>query len=619
MKKALYATITILADVLSVFVVNLFCIYGSFFVPNLTGGQVFSLIIYSSCFAAALCLAFFAFGIYKLLTNNFGMLEAIKIALIVFSVSTIGWLIVHFLPRDLLLEYKLSVFCLGAVTLVFFCDGFRTLKRVLAYLIALKQKRRMPLKRTLVIGAGSAAKIIIDDSRNNLNSKNDVIVLVDDSPDKIGRSFSSIPVVGPIASVSTYVDKYKIDEVIIAIQVLTKERLHEIISYLGDSDVEIRRLPILSELDTVNAKAILDVDINEILGRPTVVLDNSGITSMLHGQSVLITGAGGSIGSELVRQIYKTHPSTLVLFDIYENGVYSIQQEIIRQMRRENITDVKLVTLIGSTYNEIRMEQVISEYKPDYIYHAAAYKHVPLMEESPVEAVRTNDIGTYNIAKLAIKYGVKKMLLVSTDKAVRPTNAMGASKRFAEMIIQYFSSISKTTKYCAVRFGNVLGSNGSVIPLFSKQIEEGGPVTVTDPNIIRYFMTIPEAVGLILQSSIYSDGGEIFILDMGKPVKILTLAEKMIRQAGFVPYKDIKIVFTGLRPGEKLYEETLLNPQSQKKTANNRIFIEKRGKIEPVEKEMKQIESLFGFGTFPNDVKKELSNLVSTYKPEMND
>jgi FlaA1/EpsC-like NDP-sugar epimerase len=309
----------------------------------------------------------------------------------------------------------------------------------------------------------------------------------------------------------------------------------------------------------------------------------------------------------------------LVLFDIYENGVYAIQQEIRREIARENCQDVNLVTLIGSTYNEVRIEQVIRQYRPDYIYHAAAYKHVPLMEESPVEAVRTNVIGTYNVARLADKYGVKKMLLVSTDKAVRPTNAMGATKRFAEMIIQYFAKQSKVTKYCAVRFGNVLGSNGSVIPLFEKQISEGGPVTVTDPNIIRYFMTIPEAVGLILQSSIYAEKGEIFILDMGKPVRIITVAEKMIRQAGFIPYKEMPIIITGLRPGEKLYEETLLNPAKQEKTANNKIYIEERGAVEPIEEDIKNVSAAFGIDVTPNDVKGLIQQVVKTYKPEMDD
>lgn len=611
--------LTIFFDILFVFLVVTLCSFGSFHVEDLTTTQIWGLVIYSAGFSTILCVSFWLSGIYRLLIENFGMIEAVKLGIIVLCVNLVAYLVMFFVPTNLLPSFKISVAILGAIVMVFLCDALRTGKRLLKYVIARSKKSKMPLKRTLVIGAGAAAKIIIDDTRNNVESRSRVLVLVDDNIDKIGRSFSGIPVVGPISEVSKFIEMYKIDEVIIAIEDLRKERLTEILSYMRDADVQIRRLPILSELGSVNQKTVLNVDINEILGREVVKLDNSEITGMLKGKCVLVTGAGGSIGSELVRQIFKTHPATLVLFDIYENGVYAIQQELVREIKRENCTDVKLVTLIGSTYNDVRMEQVFSIYKPDYVYHAAAYKHVPLMEESPVEAIRTNVIGTYNVAKLCDKYGTKKMLLISTDKAVRPTNAMGATKRFAEMIIQYFASISKNTKYCAVRFGNVLGSNGSVIPLFEKQIEEGGPITVTDPNIIRFFMTIPEAVGLILQSSIYAIGGEIFILDMGKPVKIDDLAKKMIRQAGYIPNKDIKIVYSGLRPGEKLYEETLIDPSTQIKTASDKIYIEKPGQVQPIEKDIVFISQSFGFEKSPNDVKGLLKQMVVTYKPEMDD
>jgi FlaA1/EpsC-like NDP-sugar epimerase len=617
-KGLLNLLLTLMCDILFVFLVAALCSFGSFNVEDLTLTQIWGLVSYSASFAVLLCFSFWLFGVYRLLIDNFGMIESVKIAIIVLCDNLVAYLIMFFVPNGLLPSFKISVAILGAVVMVFLCDALRTGKRLLKFLVARSKKSKIVLKRTLVIGAGAAAKIVIDDTRNNIESRSHVLVLVDDSVDKIGRTFSGIPVVGPISEVSKFIEMYQIDEVIIAIEDLHKDRLSQILSYMRDADVQIRRLPILSELGSVNQKAVLNVDINEILGREIVKLDNSEITGMLHGKCVLVTGAGGSIGSELVRQIFKTHPSTLVLFDIYENGVYSIQQELIREIKREDCTDVNLITLIGSTYNEIRMEQIFSLYKPDYVYHAAAYKHVPLMEESPVEAIRTNVIGTYNVAKLCGKYGVKKMLLISTDKAVRPTNAMGATKRFAEMIVQYFSSISKSTKYCAVRFGNVLGSNGSVIPLFEKQIEEGGPITVTDPNIIRFFMTIPEAVGFILQSSIYAAGGEIFILDMGKPVKIDDLAKKMIRQAGFIPNKDINIVYSGLRPGEKLYEETLIDPTTQIKTANDKIFIEKPGLIQPIEQDIAFISQSFEIEKTPNDVKGLLHAVVDTYYPEMN-
>ena len=289
--------------------------------------------------------------------------------------------------------------------------------------------------------------------------------------------------------------------------------------------------------------------------------------------------------------------------------------ELVRRMKKEKIKDIELVTLIGSTYNEIRVEQIIKKYRPDYIYHAAAYKHVPLMEDSPAEAIRTNVIGTYNVAKMADKYKVKKMVLVSTDKAVRPTNVMGATKRFAETIIQYFDSKSETS-YAAVRFGNVLGSNGSVVPLFKKQIEDGGPITLTDSNIIRYFMTIPEASSLILQCGLYAKGGEIFILDMGKPVKIYDLAVKLIKQAGLVPDKDIEIVETGLRPGEKLYEELLLNKETQKKTAHERIYVEESEPIKPIEEEIIEISKVFEMDKEVNEVKEMLKSIITSYTSE---
>ena len=363
-----------------------------------------------------------------------------------------------------------------------------------------------------------------------------------------------------------------------------------------------------------NDRRIVDVDLNDILSRDPVILDNHEVNNMLHDKTVLITGAGGSIGSELTRQIYNTHPKTIILFDIYENSTYELQMELMKKVR-EDKSNTEIITLIGSTYNEVRVEQILRDYKPDYIYHAAAYKHVPLMEDSPAEAIRTNVIGTYNVARLADKYDVKKMVLVSTDKAVRPTNVMGATKRFAETIIQYYAKHSKNTKYAAVRFGNVLGSNGSVVPLFKKQIEAGGPVTLTHSDIIRYFMTIPEAVSLILQCGLFASGGEIFILDMGQPVKIYNLAERLIRQAGYIPNKDIKIEVTGLRPGEKLYEELLLDKSIQKPTDNKKIFIEPSEMVnEKVLEDVSKASLAFGLEESTSDVKELLGKLISTYK-----
>jgi FlaA1/EpsC-like NDP-sugar epimerase len=607
-----------LFDVFSVFFVFFLCLVGSYQAKDIPSEIWANTSIYAAVTSCVLVIVFLSFGIYKWITSNFGLEEAVKLLLISCVVIILSFALMNAFPSNIIWKFRISSYFTGVLTFEFLIEGARLAKRVIVFWFIKAKKRNATHKNTLVIGAGAAAKIVIDDSRINISSKRRVVVLVDDDQEKIGKTCSGIPVEGPISNIANIVKTYKIDEVVIAIQSLDKIQLKTIIGYLRDSDVQIRRLPILSELGSINERTILNVDINEILGRDVVVLDNSEITGLLKDECVLVTGAGGSIGSELVRQIYKTQPATLVLFDIYENGVYDIQQEIRRQMQRDN-SHMRLITLIGSTYNEVSVEQVISTYRPNYIYHAAAYKHVPLMEESPVEAVRTNVVGTYNVARLADKYGVKKMLLISTDKAVRPTNAMGATKRFAEMVIQSFARSSKVTKYCAVRFGNVLGSNGSVIPLFTKQIEEGGPVTVTDPNIVRYFMTIPEAVGLILQSSIYAEGGEIFILDMGKPVKIIDLAEKMVRQAGYVPYKEMPIIITGLRPGEKLYEETLLDPKTQTKTANSKIFVEKSTFDSSIEDDIALISKVFDIKDKPNDVKALLKEVVKTYKPEMND
>jgi FlaA1/EpsC-like NDP-sugar epimerase len=320
--------------------------------------------------------------------------------------------------------------------------------------------------------------------------------------------------------------------------------------------------------------AVKDVDVNELLGRDVIPLINDEIKAFIKDQVVLITGAGGSIGSELTRQIFSYSPKAMVLLDIYENGVYDVQQELV-QLNKKLGKPIPIHVQIGATYNRERMEPLFQTYRPNLVFHAAAYKHVPLMQDSPQEAVRTNVLGMYNIALLSQMYQVQKMVLVSTDKAVRPTNVMGATKYYAETIMRHFAKQQKGTQYAAVRFGNVLASNGSVIPLFKKQIEAGGPVTVTDKEITRFFMTIPEAVGLILQSGVYAKAGEIFVLDMGKPVKIVDLAEKMIRQSGYIPYEEIRIEFTGLRPGEKMYEELLLDSGTTIKTKNEKIFIEK--------------------------------------------
>lgn len=601
----------ILSDLAIVFAVALL----SFYLP---GRETFLhnlnfKLIYAACLSIFTVIVFSGFKVYKMFTSEIGIFEMIKLISLTFITQMIGFLVISLVPELPEARWYILPFIPSLSTTILFVLLSRVFIRVTTIFRNMKHKKEKV--RTIVIGAGSAGKIVIDESRKNVDNHNFVVAFVDDDVNKIGGTFSNLPVDGPINRINELIERYKAEEVIIAISDLPQDRLHKILSYLHDSLVRVRRLPTLSEMEGPNDRRIVDVDLNDILSRDPVILDNHEVNDMLHGKTVLITGAGGSIGSELTRQVFNTHPKTLILFDIYENSTYEIQMELTRKIREEKIKDIELVTLIGSTYNEIRVEQILRDYKPDYIYHAAAYKHVPLMEDSPAEAIRTNVIGTYNIARLADKYGVKKMVLVSTDKAVRPTNVMGATKRFAETIIQYYAKHSSHTKYAAVRFGNVLGSNGSVVPLFKKQIEAGGPVTLTHSDIIRYFMTIPEAVSLILQCGLFAEGGEIFILDMGQPVKIYNLAERLIRQAGYVPNKDIKIEVTGLRPGEKLYEELLLDKSIQKATENSKIFIEPSEMVnEKVLEDVSKASIAFGLEESVSDVKELLGKLISTYK-----
>lgn len=618
MKRALWIKLLYgFVDIILAFLFGLFTFRFSGLVTSFasfTNPQLIGVFIYSGSLALTHVIFFIIFKIYDILSQNFSIVDAVKVSLISFLASIIGLLAILIVPNEYLLFGLSELFSWAVSTVVLM--SLLSIERIVLRLQRMYMKRHSSPKtiRTLVIGAGSAGKIVVDDARYNVDNKHNVVVILDDSPNKIGGLFLNIPVKGPINKINEVIEEYKIEEVVIAIANISKERLHEILKLLSNSNVGVRRLPLLSEMEGPNDVRLIDVDIEDLLGREPVILDNSEINNMLYQKCVMVTGAGGSIGSELVRQIFDTHPKTLILFDIYENSTYDIQMELVTRIRKENITDINLVTLIGSTYNETRVEQILKKYRPDYIYHAAAYKHVPLMEDSPAEAIRTNVIGTYNVAKLADKYQVKKMVLVSTDKAVRPTNVMGATKRFAEMIIQHYAGVSKNTKYAAVRFGNVLGSNGSVVPLFKKQIENGGPVTLTDRNVIRYFMTIPEAVSLILQCGLFAEGGEIFILDMGKPVKIIDLAEKLIRQMGKTPGKDIEIIETGLRPGEKLFEELLLDENKQKKTAHERIYIEPTNDLESnLDEEIKLVGKVFDMDDATN-IKEALRNLVSTYQ-----
>ncbi len=423
--------------------------------------------------------------------------------------------------------------------------------------------------RIMVIGGGAAGQTLIRELVNSRRLHTKVCCVIDDNPNKIGRVLEGIPIVGNRDDILTMVDRYKINHIIYAIPATTGKNQKEILNICKETKCRLQTVPGVYQLvnGEVSVSKLRDVDIADLLGRAQVRVNNDEIFRAIRGRKVLVTGGGGSIGSELCRQIAKAKPKQLIIFDIYENNAYEIQQEL-----RRTYPQLDLEVLIGSVRNSNRINQVMHTYKPDIVYHAAAHKHVPLMEDSPNEAIKNNVLGTYKTAMAAAKTGVKKFVLISTDKAVNPTNIMGASKRLCEMVVQMMNR-KTDTDFVAVRFGNVLGSNGSVIPLFKKQIAEGGPVTVTDKDIIRYFMTIPEAVALVLQASYYAEGGEIFVLDMGDPVRIDDMARNLIRLSGYEPDIDIPIVYTGLRPGEKLYEELLMDEEGLQDTANEMIHI----------------------------------------------
>lgn len=430
---------------------------------------------------------------------------------------------------------------------------------------------RKKMRRTMLIGAGSAGYSALREFQTSDQSQNHVVCIIDDNSIKRDKRMRGVPIVGNRYDILRAVEKYKIEDIVFAIPSASFQQRRGIMEICQQTKCTLKMLPSILQLANgeVSIQKIRNVQIEDLLGRDTVQVDISGIGKHVSGKVVLVTGGGGSIGSELCRQLAAYHPAELIIFDIYENNAYDIQQELIRKYPTLN-----LKVLIGSVRDRKRLEAVFAAYRPQLVYHAAAHKHVPLMEDSPGEAVKNNVFGTLNVAELADTYHAERFLLISSDKAVNPTNVMGATKRICEMVIQMVDRRS-ATEYVSVRFGNVLGSNGSVIPLFKKQIAEGGPVTVTDPQVIRYFMTIPEAVSLVLQAGVYAKGGEIFILDMGAPVRIDDLARNMIRLSGFEPDEDIEVKYIGLRPGEKLFEELLLSSEGLRKTENDLIYIGK--------------------------------------------
>ena len=476
----------------------------------------------------------------------------------------------------------------GCFSMLFICL-FRLVFKHTFIEISDTESSSSPYKRTMIIGAGRAGATIIREIfgiRQLPDVKNtpyEPVCIVDDNAKKIGTTVEGIEVVGTTGEIQKFVTEKNIEQIIFAIPSCKEEERQRILDICSKTTIPVKVIPFISDIvfndeNNLVINQIHDIKVEDLLGREPIRFDNDDIKSFICGKVCLVTGGGGSIGSELVRQIAKYDPKKVIIVDIYENNAYEIQQELVMEYGDK----LDLITLIASVRDYFRMNQIFEKYKPDLVFHAAAHKHVPLMEVSPMEAIKNNVIGTFNVATIAQFHKVGKFVMISTDKAVNPTNAMGASKRCCEMIMQYLSQQQdNSTEFVTTRFGNVLGSNGSVIPLFKKQIEDGKPVTVTHPDIIRYFMTIPEAVSLVLEAASFAKGGEVFVLDMGKPVRIVALAENLIRMYGKKPYEDVKIVFTGLRPGEKIKEELLMDEEGLKKTSNKLIFIGSQINIEP--------------------------------------
>lgn len=529
-------------------------------------------------------------------------------ALAVMGGTVINLFISNFLPNRL----PFLVTMLAGLLSLMACNGIRLQWRIVRRAMSSRtQILHGNPDRLLIYGAGMAGAMVAKEYRQHPHLNKKVIAFIDDDKEKMGTYVGTIPVLGTRHDLEELVQKYQINEVIVAIANIDQDTLKSVFASMNRLGISVKIMPGLFELidGKLNVGMIKDVKIEDLLERDSIKLDHEGISDYLENQVVMVTGGGGSIGSELCRQIVKFKPKQLIVFDIYENNAYDLQNELLQQY-----PNIHLVTLIASVRDRHRLERIYQQYQPNVVFHAAAHKHVPLMEVSPSEAIKNNVMGTLNCAELAHENGVKRFVLISTDKAVNPTNVMGATKRLCEMIIQSINPVSQT-EFVAVRFGNVLGSNGSVVPLFKKQIAKGGPVTLTHKEITRYFMTIPEAAQLVLQAGGFAQGGEIFVLDMGKPVKIYDLAENLIKLSGYEPHVDIQIEVTGLRPGEKLYEELLMDEEGLEETRNEKIFIGQPGNFELTQVKS-NIQELLEIATSKGiqELKNKLKEVVPTYE-----
>ena len=556
-------------------------------------------------------ISFYFFGLYNSLWIYASIEELIKVinASVVGTVSVIVYMLCtkQNLPRSIyILTLIVDIILIGCTRI-----NYRIIRKLKYRIRWMFTKNKS--KRIMIIGASKTGALVIKELKNCEQLNSVPVLLIDDNSNNLGKKINGVPIMGNRKNIKEYAKKYKIDEILIAIQTSDKKYTKKIIEECSKTKCKIKIIPEMNELidGKINIKRIREVKIEDLLGRDTVQLDLYNVSAYLKDRIVMVTGGGGSIGSELCRQIASFNPAQLIVLDIYENNAYDLQNELKR-----NFPKLNLEIIIASIRDRKRMEEVFNTYLPNIVFHAAAHKHVPLMETNPQEAVKNNVFGTMNVVECADKYKVKKFVLISTDKAVNSTNVMGATKRMAEMIIQSMNRISNT-EFVAVRFGNVLGSNGSVVPLFKRQIEKGGPVTVTHPEVTRFFMTIPEAVQLVLQAGSMAKGGEIFVLDMGEPVKILDLAVNLIRLMGFEPYTDIDIKFSGLRPGEKLYEELLMSEEGLKETVHKQIFIGKPQDIDYLilKKQLLILEK--SLESDREELIEKLQYVVPTYKREL--
>ncbi len=590
-------------------------------------------------YALGCIVVFWLFRMYRGMWSLAGLNEITQILEASVLTSVLHVILITFIFHRMPISY----YVIGGVFQFGFLILLRFFPRLLAYERGRHRRPDSTADRVMLIGAGAAGQMILHDVQDTRSTNDEIVCVIDDNPNKWNRDINGVPIVGGREDIMTAVERYHVNKIFLAIPSATAEQKRDILNICKETNCELKQLPGMYQfvLGQVSVSAMKDVSVEELLGREPIQTDMKEVFQFVHGKTVLVTGGGGSIGSELCRQIAAHGPGQLIILDIYENNAYDIQLEL-----REKYPGLNLKVLIGSVRDSARMMSLFAEYRPQLVYHAAAHKHVPLMEESPCEAIKNNPLGTFKTAYAAMLYGCERFVLISTDKAVNPTNIMGASKRLCEMIVQSFDAKIKAgkakeipnmfthgsfavsaspsrdrlldsakTEFVAVRFGNVLGSNGSVIPVFRKQIERGGPVTVTHPDIIRYFMTVPEAVSLVLLAGAYAHGGEIFVLDMGSPVKIADLARNLIKLSGFKPDVDIKIKYTGLRPGEKLYEEKLMEEEGLRKTENKLIHI---GAPVPFDTDefLRALHELM-YAAYENreDIRDMVREIVPTYHP----